>query len=405
MTTPLAIAPVQISISSTDPELKTLLREVLAEIGDPQCALTVVRPGEAFRTADVCLWDYEPGTSLPKKSGFGFSKHLFFVNSRDLGEFRATFGNADANILSKPVAREALRSTLGLAASAHRDRLLTASSLREQRDDLLQSLIQTSLHVQDHDQERASFLGRAAHDFYGPATAINGYCSLLLGEHPGTLNETQKQVLQRMQVTARRLSRMASSMLALSSWREAQPAANLAENDIRDCLEQALQEIMALADEKRIAIATDLHPSDFVLYFNRGQIEQVLINILGNASKFTPRGGVISVFGYPSSWESTSRAVRAGVSGKEGLPADANCYRIDIQDSGVPIPNEHLQKIFEEYTSSDGSRDRSDGGLGLAVTRIIMAQHDGHIWIENTAKGPRFSLVLPRRDKAKSNSQ
>jgi signal transduction histidine kinase len=74
-----------------------------------------------------------------------------------------------------------------------------------------------------------------------------------------------------------------------------------------------------------------------------------------------------------------------------------NAYRVDIQDSGAPIPPEHLQRIFEEYNSDDGRGDRSGGGLGLAITRMIMAQHDGYVWAENTSYGPRFSLILPRR--------
>jgi signal transduction histidine kinase len=393
---------VEVSLRSADPALKGLLGDILGEIRDSRCVLNLVSPDETPGSTDLCLWDYDPGRPLPIKSGFRASRHLFLVNPGEVAEFRDTIGSAEASIILKPAARNTLKSALCLAISAHQDRIASAASLREQRDDLLQSLIQTSLHVQDHDHERTSFVGRAAHDFRAPATAIAGYCGLLLGEHPGPLNETQKEVLQRMQVSARRLSRMASAMFALSFGRNARPPQELVENDVRDCVEQALQEIMTFADEKRIAITAELAPCDFPLFFDRGQIEQVLINILGNSCKFSPRSGVISVFGYTSTWESSRVGSLTGR--RHGAQTDANCYRIDIQDSGSPIPNDHLQRIFEEYTYSDGNRDRSDGGLGLAVTRIIMAQHDGHVWAENTASGPRFSVVLPRRNGAKSGS-
>jgi signal transduction histidine kinase len=74
---------------------------------------------------------------------------------------------------------------------------------------------------------------------------------------------------------------------------------------------------------------------------------------------------------------------------------EPNAYRVDIRDSGNSIPAEHIDHIFEEYTSYAGGRDRSGGGLGLAISRMIVDQHDGRIWAENTESGPMFSIVLP----------
>jgi signal transduction histidine kinase len=79
---------------------------------------------------------------------------------------------------------------------------------------------------------------------------------------------------------------------------------------------------------------------------------------------------------------------------------EANSYRLDICNSGSPIPREHLVRIFEEYTSYAGGRDRSGGGLGLAICRMIITEHDGKIWAENTSAGPMISLVIPMRTEA-----
>jgi signal transduction histidine kinase len=153
---------------------------------------------------------------------------------------------------------------------------------------------------------------------------------------------------------------------------------------------------MPFADEKRIAITADLSQSDH-LYFESGQVEQVLINILDNACKFAPKAGSIEICGYPYFWERRkSRAAGpGGLERRRTATFDANAYRIDIRDSGSPIPYEHLTHIFEEYTSYAGGRDRSGGGLGLAISSMIIAQHDGHVWAENTDSGPMFSFVLP----------
>jgi hypothetical protein len=109
----------------------------------------------------------------------------------------------------------------------------------------------------------------------------------------------------------------------------------------------------------------------------------------------------------PPSFTSCSNRLFAALyrSGNQMIPPDAerrrhmiqnaNSYRIDIKDSGAPIPQEHLERIFEEYTSYSGGRDRSGGGLGLSICRMIINQHDGRVWAENTDAGPMFSFALP----------
>src|SRR5262249_22968706 len=131
--------------------------------------------------------------------------------------------------------------------------------------------------------------------------------------------------------------------------------------------------------------------------FEADQIEQVLVNILDNACKFTPRSGSIEIRGYPFFWERrmVNSLMPAAIERRRHIKRDPNSYRIDIQDSGTAIPEEHLHRIFEEYTSYAGGRDRSGGGLGLAICRMIISQHEGRVWAENTDSGPKFSFVLP----------
>jgi signal transduction histidine kinase len=288
---------------------------------------------------------------------------------------------------------------MGLAVSAHNDQTSIANSLRADRDEALQCLIQANLKLQEYDQDRTTFLARAVHDFRAPLTALSGYCGLLLGEPLGPLMESQREVLRRMQHSAKRLSRMADAMFQLSVGRHVKRQVDLQRSDIRECLEQALHEIMPFADDKAIAITADLAPADHPLYFEAGQIEQVLINILDNACKFTPRAGAIELRGYPHFFErrGTKSSLPLAVERRRGNQREPNTYRIDIRDSGNAIPAEHIDRIFEEYTSYAGGRDRSGGGLGLAISRMIITQHDGRVWAENTELGPMFSIVLPAR--------
>jgi signal transduction histidine kinase len=385
-----------VKLVSEDRDLYKLCRESLAEIPGHNWDVSAIGSQEHDDGSDLWLWDYHPAMALPEFTTHSPSKHLFLVHRKDLADFRSR-ASAEAHILLKPVTRATLAAFLGLAVSAHDDRTSIANSLRADRDEILQCLIQTNLKLQEYDQDRTTFLARAVHDFRAPLTAISGYCGLLLGEPLGPLTESQREVLRRMQHSTKRLSRMASAMFQLSIGRHVKRPVDLQRGDIRECLEQALHEIAPFADDKAIAITTDLAGCDHPLYFEAGQIEQVLINVLDNACKFTPRAGAIELHGYPYFWERrTTRSSLPPVAERRRRTApDPNTYRIDIRDSGNAIPPEHIDHIFEEYTSYAGGRDRSGGGLGLAISRMIITQHEGRVWAENTELGPMFSIVLP----------
>jgi signal transduction histidine kinase len=376
-----------------------LCREILAEISGPEWTVTI---GDSERASNgessLYIWDFQPKTWLPERINGNASRHLFLVSRKDLADFREKIREADAHILLKPVTRATLAAFLGLAISLLQDRISTANTLRADRDEILQCLIQTNLKLQEYDQDRTNFLARAVHDFRAPLTALSGYCGLLLGEPLGPLTDSQKEVMQRMQNSARRLSRMASAMFQLSVGRQVKRRLDLEPADIRECLEQALHEVGPFAEEKRIAIIANLDPCADRLYFEAGQIEQVLVNILDNACKFTRKAGSIEINGYPFFWE--RRKIKSAIAPeaerrRQNDTSDPNSYRIDIIDSGTAIPEEHLEGIFEEYTSYAGGRDRSGGGLGLAICKMIVTEHEGHIWAENTEAGPMFSFVLP----------
>jgi signal transduction histidine kinase len=388
-----------VKLVSQDQELYKLCRETLSDVPNHNWTLAAVDAVEGDLTADLYLWDFHTNLLLPEPIYGSRARHLFLVQRKELPGFRRKIGTAEANILLKPVTRATLAAFLGLAVSAREEKISAAHSLRADRDEILQCLIETNLKLQEYDQDRTNFLARAVHDFRAPLTAISGYCGLLLSEPFGTLNEDQRDALQRMQHSARRLSRMASAMFQLSVGRQVKKQPDLQPADLAQCLEQALHEIAPFAEEKRIAITADLGLCGRKLYFEAGQIEQVLINILDNACKFTPKDGAIEISGYPYFWErrKIDSTVPPDLERRRStvIAAEPNTYRIDIRDSGNGIPPEHLQLIFEEYTSYAGGRDRSGGGLGLAICKMIVNQHDGHVWAENTDAGPMFSVALP----------
>ena len=379
---------------ASDLDLYDLCRQVISELTSVEWRLSQVTPGEPLPEADLYIWD-NPTTDLANATGHHLAKHLFLVQRGNVAEFRHLALQAETAILLKPVTRACLSAFLEFAASRWQGRA-PEYSLRADRDEMLQCLIASNLQIQEYDQDRTNFLARVVHDFRASLTATSGYCGLLLSEALGPVEEQQKEVLRRMQHSLKRLSRMSAGMFELSVERHSKRHPMLRQGDLRGCVEQALHELALFADGKRLSVSVDLLPTTGDLYFEAEQIEQVLLNLLDNACKFTPAGGSIEIHGYPYSWERGVIGLRPRTHDRRhNQLRTPNSYRIDIRDSGPEIPHQHLDRIFEEYTSYTGGHDRSGGGLGLAICRMILTSHDGRVWAENTEQGPRFSFVLP----------
>jgi signal transduction histidine kinase len=390
----------KVQLISVDSDLRKLCQEILAQLGCRNCHISGGIAEDP--DSDLCIWDYAPEMKLPSEADWAPVRHLFLVLRKDIGTFRQTAPYPDATIILKPVTRAALTAFLGYALSADQRRLEAGEdSVRADRDELLQCLIEANLKLQEYDQDRTNFVARGIHDCRAPLTAVSGYCGLLLSGALGALSAEQKEVIGRMQQSSKRLWRMASAMVQLSAGRH-QPRPELRKCDFLDCLNQALNEITPVAAGKQISITADLQPDGRSLYVEQSKIEQMLINVLDNACKFTPKFGEIEIQGYSYFWErrKMSAELPAGGEQRSLQSRQPNSYRVDIRNSGAPIAPQHIEDVFEEYTSYSNGEDRSGGGLGLAICRMFASQHDGSIWAENTDRGPRFSIVLPARAMA-----
>jgi signal transduction histidine kinase len=399
----------EVVVVSKDTELQKLCREVLGEILGTGWGFTVRDYTHPCSDADLHIWDFNPNTDLLKRlDSADWQKHLILLRREDLALMQESSFPV-VNVILKPFAKATLRALLEQVCGRFIERPAEAGErinhLRADRDELLQCVIQANLKLQEYDQDRTNFLARAIHDFRAPLTALSGYCGLLLGSQLGELSEDQREVIQRMQHSAKRLSRMANAMFQLSIYQRIDQRPNLQEDDIREIVEQALHETLPLLEEKRINVSVDIVPPEEPLAFEKSQLEQVLINLLDNACKFTPRSGSAEIRGYPFFWDRRqSMSDDRLIDRRMRQERAANSYRIDIHDSGPGIPPSQLETIFEEYTSYSGGTDRSGGGLGLAICRMILNRHHGRVWAESSAGGATFSLVLPFHREKKASS-
>jgi len=353
--------------------------------------------------ADVYVWNFEPRSfsQLPEQELLGRS--LFLIDPKRLPQFRKVLGPLQANILLKPVLPAALRPFLEHSIGRWRLRQTAPRDEDDRRDansvaELLDSLLQTNLKLQEYDQNRINFLGRAVHDFHAPLTALCGYCGLLIEQRLGLLNSEQIDLLHRMQQSAIRVAHLSEAMLDLSLGRNSKQTPKLQQTDVETVIGQAVHEASLYAAQKQIQIRVSIEVPEEPLFVDSGKIEQVLVNLLENACKFTPKRGSIDVLGHPVVLDDDSLRPSGDNRTSHGQKPRSYfrpAYRIDVRDSGKGIAREHLDSVFEEYTSYASGADRSGGGLGLAICRSIVEAHNGTIWVESDSSGTQFSLNLP----------
>ena len=388
-----------ICLLSKQAQLSELCHEAAWAIGVEGCEVVLLDPDQAHEVAaDLLVWDLA-NTPLPLRRFVPKREHaeqIFLVERKHMQEFLTDLPLGAGSTLLAPVMPRTLQIFVEQAAARWKCRASNAEerepdSTETYAKDALQCLLIANLKLQEYDQDRTNFIARAVHDFRAPLMAAGGYCSLLLEKALGPMSDKQFELVQRIQHSVEKVTRMAAGMLQLSARMHSQRAPDLREGCLNTCVTNALVEIEQLAAERQITITVDLTDPEVKMYLDSQQMEQVLVNLLENSCKFTPKRGTIEVRGYPEYSPSENRPSES----PQGSSSAPIAYRVDVVDSGSGILPEHLDTIFEEYTSYGGSQDRSGGGLGLAICKMIVAAHRGRIWAENTPSGAKLSFVLP----------
>jgi signal transduction histidine kinase len=385
-----------ICIFSRDIQLLELCHEAVRSLGLAGNEIILLDPSHSESVAaDLLVWDID-GAARPLRiqTHAVNQEQLFLVRRKDLSEFLTKMPLGAGSTLLKPINRRTLQIFVEQVVARRTDRTalseqMNLTSAESPAHDVLQCLLMANLKLQEYDQDRTNFLARAVHDFRAPLMAASGYCSILLEKSMGPLNHNQADVVRRIQHSVEKLTRMAAGMLELSVGKHVTRVPDLRESSLENSITTAIHEIEPLVRDKQITLSVNMNDSEAPLYFEPQQIEQVIVNLLENACKFTPKGGTIEIRGYPA----CSSAYSSHAEARD--IAHLNAYRVDVSDSGSGILPEHLENVFEEYTSYGGSQDRSGGGLGLAICKMILLAHRGRIWAENSSSGARISFVLP----------
>ncbi len=389
----------EIALYSNDPELQTLCQDVVRLTPGARCTVHADSRTPPSTPSDVCIYDssLSPIEDLPENQGI--SSGIVIVSRAELPQIRAKMLHLRATILLRPVNRPRLELAIEQSLSQPMY-TVDCDLMRLNRDELLESLLQANLRLQEYDHDRSHFVARAIHELRGPLTSLNGYCRLLLDGKLGPLEHEQAVATERMRRSVERLGRVVSTMFDLSMGRCCEFTPDYQVGNIIECVEQALHEIEPPLRDRRIDLSVKFLPPAGVLCFDEQHMKQVFLNLLDNSCKFAGMGGLIRVAGYPYFWERRGGGMYSGDRYRSGKASTgANSYRIDIADNGPGIPPDRLERIFAEYTVSGGGNDRSGAGLGLAAARMFVHQHQGQIWAESKdSQGTVFCVLLPHLD-------
>lgn len=233
--------------------------------------------------------------------------------------------------------------------------------------------------AQEASLAKIEFLAHMSHEIRTPLTAISGIAEIM-DKRKDNLDERQKQLMRTLSSSSSSLKDLVNDILDFSKIESGELELNTEDFPMDEIFEGVIS-IMALrASEKGISFVFDYSEvKDMIFHGDRVRLRQILINLAGNAVKFTDQGGV---------------SLKATIEDRESQPY----LRIDVKDTGIGISPENFDMIFERFKQADASVSRKYGGtgLGLPISRNLARLMGGDIFLASeTGKGSTFSLVLP----------
>jgi signal transduction histidine kinase len=271
---------------------------------------------------------------------------------------------------------------------------ITVQELLQEREITYRNLLAAYLKLQEVNRQKTVFLASAAHELKTPLAVIKGYYDLMLAGSLGKLTDKQKDILEESKESCERLVRLVSMFLNYSALESGKLVLQLRENDLRDCLDEVAKRWSEAFQRKGVKLEASFDPSIPNFRFDYQKVQQAAANLLDNALKHTPTGGVVTLFAGPHFWERRVAEVAPIQERRRFRLPRPNSVEISVEDSGPGIPAEHHQEIFEDFVRVD--RNTTGMGLGLAIAKRLIQAHRGKIWVESEpAGGSKFTFLLP----------
>lgn len=230
---------------------------------------------------------------------------------------------------------------------------------------------------------RSDFVSMVSHELRTPLTSIIGFAEFLEDDPEGTLTTHQQGYVQQILESGKSLQRLVDDLLDFSQMEGGTFRLRLREADLGALMAKVLASLSPQAFGRRVSLEGELPASPVLMTMDAGRIEQVLLNLVGNALKFTPVGGAITL----------------------SLDQRGDEIQVTVRDTGIGIRAEHVPYLFERFYLVDPSstRERGGTGLGLSIAKAFVEAHGGRIGVESTpGEGSTFFFSLPRLNAPKA---
>jgi DNA-binding response OmpR family regulator/nitrogen-specific signal transduction histidine kinase len=238
--------------------------------------------------------------------------------------------------------------------------------------------------LQEIDRVKSRFFANISHEFRTPLTLILGPLEKLLAEN---VQEPVKKQYRLMLRNGRRLLRLINQLLDLARLEAGSMSLKARQENIVQLLKGIVLSFSSLAERKQITLKFHASEESIIVYVDRDKLEKIVSNLLSNAFKFTPEGGKISVQLTVNSDQLTANQLYTD-----------HCLLITVEDTGIGIHPDKLEKIFDRFYQADDSytREQEGSGIGLALTKELVELHHGEIYvISEIGKGSTFIVRLP----------
>jgi len=271
---------------------------------------------------------------------------------------------------------------------------------------LFQQLQEKAEQLEVASRHKSQFLASMSHELRTPLNAIMGFSEVLLDPALQVSEEERSEFLMDILNSGKHLLQIINEILDLSKVESGKMELQPAEVVVQDLIQGVTATIRPLATKKNIAIEADLEGTIPPVTADPGKIKQVLLNLVGNAIKFTPEGGQVTVtarqvpggYGEPANRRTGEAPVPILRLTDSSVPPQGGFLEISVQDTGVGIKPEDLGKVFEEFQQVEASEiAQAEGtGLGLTLAKKFVEMHGGKIWVTSeVGMGSTFTFTLP----------
>lgn len=324
-------------------------------------------------------------STLRSGSLFGLIVGLLTLGITYVVNYRIQFSRLETlNKINRNIARKRFQDYEDLKAGGH-DELdyLIKQSIRASKT--VEREIQRLNRIENY---RKEFIGDISHELKTPIFAIQGFIETLLN---GAIDDkdVNRKFLEKAQRNVNRLIYLTKDLMEISKLETGELKSEVQDIYLREVIMDVVENLQYKAKKENVTLETEEVSKNILVTADRNQIKQVLINLIENAIKYNEKGGHVTV-------------------GVKSYSKDNNRVLIYVEDTGIGINQQYIERVTERFFRVDKSRSREKGGtgLGLAIVKHIMEAHDEEFFIESTPNvGSTFSFTLSKVERTPASAE